>query len=148
MQDIWASGVEWDDPVSSGYFMTADYQSYSSFQIHVFMDVSKSAYACIVSFRVGSEEEPEETLVTGKAKEAPLKMSIRRLELQAAILDTFRGAEILSTMHVQDWRKVDTELNVADLATKWDKGPNFERDNPWFRGPKFLWDPESSRSTN
>ncbi|XP_062710760.1 uncharacterized protein LOC134288863 [Aedes albopictus] len=209
MQDIWASGVDWDEPVSTElceqwwrwtahlpglnsiriprcYFAAADYQSYSSLQIHVFVDASKSAYACVVYFRVESEKGPEVALVAGKAKVAPLKlMSVPRLELQAAVLGTrllnsvvslhdlpvsrrvlwtdsqtvlawlrsdhrryqqfvgFRVAEILSSTDVQEWRKIDTELNVADLATKWGKGPNFERDNPWFRGPKFLLESES-----
>ncbi|XP_062703565.1 uncharacterized protein LOC134286020 [Aedes albopictus] len=209
MQDIWASGVDWDEPIDAElceqwwrwtallpglnsiriprcYFVAADYQSYSALQIHVFVDASKSAYACVVYFRVESKDGPAVALVAGKAKVAPLKMmSIPRLELQAAVLGTrllnsvsamhslpvsrrvlwtdsqtvlawlrsdhrryqqfvgFRVAEILSTTNVQEWRKIDTELNVADLATKWGKGPNFDSDNPWFRGPQFLLEPES-----
>ncbi|XP_062703780.1 uncharacterized protein LOC134286213 [Aedes albopictus] len=158
MQDIWASGVDWDEPIN--------------------------AELCEQWWQ--SRDGPAVALVAGKAKVAPLKMmSIPRLELQAAVLGTrllnsvaamhglpvsrrvlwtdsqtvlawlrsdhrryqqfvgFRVAEILSTTNVQEWRKIDTELNVADLATKWGKGPNFDRDNPWFRGPQFLREPES-----
>ncbi|XP_065077675.1 uncharacterized protein LOC135700932 [Ochlerotatus camptorhynchus] len=208
MQDIWASGVDWDEPISNElcelwrrwiallpklnsiriprcYFTAADYQTYSSLEVHVFVDASKSCYASVVYFRVETEEGMKVALVAGKTKVAPLKMmSIPRLELQAAVLGTrllnsvvamhnlavsrrvlwtdsqtvlawlrcdhrryqqfvgFRVAEILSTTDLQEWRKIETERNVADLATKWGKGPIFDESNPWFHGPKFLLEPE------
>ncbi|XP_065080573.1 uncharacterized protein LOC135703310 [Ochlerotatus camptorhynchus] len=209
MQDIWASGADWDEPINNTlcgqwkrwtallselnlvriprcYFFGAGYETYSTLEIHVFVDASRSAYASVVYFRVDTTQGPAVALVAGKAKVAPLKMmSIPRLELQGAVLGSrllnsvmamhklpvtrrvlwtdseivlawlrsdnrkyqqfvgFRVAEILSTTDVQEWRKIESELNVADQATKWGGGPNFNVDNPWFRGPKFLSKPES-----
>ncbi|XP_055543372.1 uncharacterized protein LOC129728922 [Wyeomyia smithii] len=209
MQDIWASGADWDEPISSTlcvqwrrwtallnelnsvkvprcYFPGAGYSTYSTLEVHVFVDASKSAYASVIYFRVETSQGVEVALVAGKAKVAPLKMiSIPRLELRGAVLGSrllnsvitmhklkvtrrvlwtdseivlawlrsdsrkyqqyvgFRVAEILSTTDVKEWRKVESELNVADMATKWGGGPRFDANNPWFRGPKFLSEPES-----
>ncbi|XP_062713808.1 uncharacterized protein LOC134290646 [Aedes albopictus] len=49
-----------------------------------------------------------------------------------------RVGEILTLSNPQDWRWVPTKANVADMATKWGKGPVFQAQNPWFRGPSFL----------
>ena len=49
-----------------------------------------------------------------------------------------RIGEILSASNPEEWRWVPSEMNVADKATKWNNGPNFRPDNPWFRGPPFL----------
>lgn len=112
MQDIWASGIGWDDTINnhlcerwrmwSGYlpqlnsiriprcyFDGANQEMYSTLQIHVFVDASESAYSSLVYFRVTTLKGVETVLVSAKAKVAPLKMlSIPRLELQAAVLGT------------------------------------------------------------
>ncbi|XP_053686195.1 uncharacterized protein LOC128735731 [Sabethes cyaneus] len=105
MQDIWAASVDWDESINDTlceqwrrwtallgeldsvrvprcYFLGAGYDTYSTLEIHVFVDASKSAYASVVYFRVETPRGPEVALVAGKAKVAPLKMmSIPRLEL-------------------------------------------------------------------
>ncbi|XP_062711342.1 uncharacterized protein LOC134289484 [Aedes albopictus] len=53
-----------------------------------------------------------------------------------------RVGEILTLSDPQDWRWVPTKANVADMATKWGKGPVFQAQNPWFRGPSFLYQSE------
>ncbi|XP_062541214.1 uncharacterized protein LOC134209246 [Armigeres subalbatus] len=53
-----------------------------------------------------------------------------------------RVGEILTLSDPQDWRWINTKLNVADKATKWGNGPDFQQANPWFRGPAFLHQPE------
>lgn len=81
MQDIWASGVDWDEPINSSlceqywrwtshlkelnsiriprcYFVDAGYETYSKLEVHVFVDASKSAYASVVYFRVEAAQGP------------------------------------------------------------------------------------------
>ncbi|XP_070135337.1 uncharacterized protein [Drosophila bipectinata] len=50
----------------------------------------------------------------------------------------FRVIEILDGTSVKDWRSPSSE-NVADDATKWNKGPDFNRESRWLNGPTFLW---------
>ncbi|XP_065085343.1 uncharacterized protein LOC135707451 [Ochlerotatus camptorhynchus] len=54
----------------------------------------------------------------------------------------FRIGEILLETKIDEWRWVPTKDNVADLLTKWDKGPSLDSDGPWFTGPQFLQLPE------
>ncbi|XP_065085443.1 uncharacterized protein LOC135707528 [Ochlerotatus camptorhynchus] len=54
----------------------------------------------------------------------------------------FRIGEILMSTNPSEWRWVPTKLNVADQATKWNNGPLLSLENPWFRGPSFLFEPE------
>lgn len=37
--------------------------------------------------------------------------------------------------------------NVADDATKWNKAPAFGKDERWFKGPEFLYQPEDQWPT-
>ncbi|XP_058816672.1 uncharacterized protein LOC131679946 [Topomyia yanbarensis] len=60
---------------------------------------------------------------------------------------TFRVSDILAQSTVDEWRWVPTAENVADEATKWGKGPNFCANDRWFRGPEFLYKPESQWPT-
>ncbi|XP_055527542.1 uncharacterized protein LOC129720134 [Wyeomyia smithii] len=53
-----------------------------------------------------------------------------------------RVGEILSSTQQSEWRWVPTKLNVADLATKWNNGPQITMDSPWFQGPAFLYELE------
>ncbi|XP_062699419.1 uncharacterized protein LOC134284496 [Aedes albopictus] len=55
----------------------------------------------------------------------------------------FRTTEILTDTKVEEWRWVPTRLNIADEATKWGNGPSFDVQDKWYRGPDFLWQPES-----
>ncbi|XP_062713993.1 uncharacterized protein LOC134290806 [Aedes albopictus] len=55
----------------------------------------------------------------------------------------FRTTEILADTKVEEWRWVPTRLNIADEATKWGNGPSFDVQDKWYRGPDFLWQPES-----
>ncbi|XP_040169438.1 uncharacterized protein LOC120903851 isoform X2 [Anopheles arabiensis] len=53
-----------------------------------------------------------------------------------------RVGEILTTTDPQDWRWVPSKQNVADLATKWNTGPELVMENPWLTGPRFLHEKE------
>ncbi|XP_065083398.1 uncharacterized protein LOC135705552 [Ochlerotatus camptorhynchus] len=56
----------------------------------------------------------------------------------------FRVGEILSTTTVDEWRKVQSKVNVADQATKWRDGPSFRPDGWWYVGPTFLMKPDEN----
>ncbi|XP_058449120.1 uncharacterized protein LOC131429087 [Malaya genurostris] len=111
LQDVWRSGIEWDELVSDRiferwqkwtklfeevsdvriprcYFHQATVKRYDGLQLHVFVDASEVAYSVAVYFRlVNSDGVGECTLVSAKAKVAPLKpLSVPRMELQAAVL--------------------------------------------------------------
>ncbi|XP_062544813.1 uncharacterized protein LOC134211695 [Armigeres subalbatus] len=113
MQEVWRSGISWDEPVSEKifeqwqkwiamfdqlkririqrcYFEGANIEMYRFLQVHVFVDASETAYAAAVYYRTMKPDgTPQCTLVTAKAKVAPLKYhSIPRLELMAAVLGT------------------------------------------------------------
>ncbi|XP_058817332.1 uncharacterized protein LOC131680634 [Topomyia yanbarensis] len=60
----------------------------------------------------------------------------------------FRVAEILTESNLDEWHWVPTKMNIADQATKWGGGPNFDPMDCWFRGPEFLYLQEHLRPTN
>lgn len=106
MQDIWRSGVQWDDPITDEHRETwlsfiQHIESVRNIEIpryvpaptgdidmHVFCDASEKIYSTAIYF-VNTDSKGNRTsrLVAGKAKVAPLKpVSVPRLELQAAVL--------------------------------------------------------------
>ncbi|XP_062549874.1 uncharacterized protein LOC134214528 [Armigeres subalbatus] len=118
MQDIWAIGIGWDEPISDEIFIQwkrwielipelntlriprcyisgSTETRYSMLQVHVFVDASQSAYAGAAYFRVETPRGPVVSLVAAKSKVAPLKLlTIPRLELQAAVL----GSRLLNNV--------------------------------------------------
>ncbi|XP_055585028.1 uncharacterized protein LOC129737888 [Uranotaenia lowii] len=118
IQDLWRSGINWDDEVGDliftrwnewvkmidfiqtvrlhrCYFANATKLTYKNTELHVFVDASEVAYSCVAYFRVEYDDGTSDvTLISGKAKVAPLKpMSIPRLELiQSCLL----GAQLSS----------------------------------------------------
>nr|XP_040219656.2 uncharacterized protein LOC120947904 [Anopheles coluzzii] len=56
----------------------------------------------------------------------------------------FRIGELLEGTNLDQWRWVPTKMNVADEGTKWSKRPDLSAQGRWFRGPSFLWEPESA----
>ncbi|XP_055622870.1 uncharacterized protein LOC129766370 [Toxorhynchites rutilus septentrionalis] len=117
MQRIWRTGSDWDEPISGE--ILADWRKWSGLlaninevrvprcyfsdtgattkgsQIHVFVDASENAYACVAYLRSWSNGVPRCTLIEAKTKVAPLKpLSIPRLELQAALI----GSRILENI--------------------------------------------------
>ncbi|XP_062703534.1 uncharacterized protein LOC134285986 [Aedes albopictus] len=51
----------------------------------------------------------------------------------------FRVGEILNSSNIDEWHHVPSKQNVADMATKWGSGPDFQPDNRWFIGEHFLY---------
>ncbi|XP_065081034.1 uncharacterized protein LOC135703683 [Ochlerotatus camptorhynchus] len=208
MQNIWATGIDWDEAVNEElydrwrhwigyfpqldtlriprcYFQTPFPDNFDQLELHVFVDASDSAYACVAYYRLPTQSGIQVAFISAKTKVAPLKvLSIPRLELKAAVLGinlleaiqgyhtypisrrvfwsdsstvlawirsdhhrynkfvAVRIGEILTATDAREWRWVPSEMNTADLATKWKNGPNFLPTNPWFCGPAFLHQPE------
>ncbi|XP_055542952.1 uncharacterized protein LOC129728533 [Wyeomyia smithii] len=119
LQEVWRAGLQWDEKVTDKiyeswtrwtglfgkisalliprcYFHGATKETYSSLQLHVFVDASETAFSAVVYFRVMRLNGPAEiSLVAAKTKVAPLKpLSIRRLELRAAVL----GSRLMTFM--------------------------------------------------
>ncbi|XP_062713510.1 uncharacterized protein LOC134290392 [Aedes albopictus] len=213
MQEIWRTGTNWDEPIDQNlldmwyrwtellpllgevkiprcYFGTLSSKSLQNLQVHIFVDASEVAYACVAYLRLRCTEGIRCAFVASKTKVAPLKpLSIPRLELQAAMIGArlmqticssltlpiskrvlwsdsttvlawlrsdsrryhqfigFRVGEILSLTAMDEWRYVPSNDNVADEATKWAAGPNFNPDSRWYTGPEFLANPESEWPT-
>ncbi|XP_058456345.1 uncharacterized protein LOC131433769 [Malaya genurostris] len=51
----------------------------------------------------------------------------------------FRVGEILELTGMTAWRWVPTKQNVADVLTKWGRGPPLQNDAEWRNGPSFLY---------
>ncbi|XP_036346935.1 uncharacterized protein LOC118756275 [Rhagoletis pomonella] len=107
MQNVWRSGVNWDDAI--GAKEREEWQSWvrllpeignirvprcylnastsHNIQLHVFCDASEAAYAAVAYLRADLKGEVSCTLVASKTRVAPLKpVSIPRLELMGAII--------------------------------------------------------------
>lgn len=106
MQQLWTSGIKWDDPIPTDIAVQwARYRSelqlietisiprrlthdlVTSIQLHAFSDSSEKGYAAAVYLRVSTQSAVLCQLIMGKSKVSPLKKStIPRLELCGAVL--------------------------------------------------------------
>ncbi|XP_055643077.1 uncharacterized protein LOC129779554 [Toxorhynchites rutilus septentrionalis] len=55
----------------------------------------------------------------------------------------FRVGEILELTNMRDWRWVPTKQNVADVLTKWGRGPPLQNESDWVNGPTMLYQPRN-----
>ncbi|XP_058827460.1 uncharacterized protein LOC131687395 [Topomyia yanbarensis] len=121
IQDVWRSKVTWDERipvelrqrwdqwvalfpslaavrVPRCYFPRQLSSKVKNIQLHMFVDASLAAFACVAYLRAEVDGKIHCALVTGKAKVAPLKLtSVPRLELQAAVLGARLVEDICST---------------------------------------------------
>ncbi|XP_055623119.1 uncharacterized protein LOC129766570 [Toxorhynchites rutilus septentrionalis] len=110
VQDIWRTQAGWDQEIvgdilgkwsrwiaqfnklervriNRPYFPGFSTSEIGPLQLHVFVDASEEAYACVAYFRAEIKNQVHCALVMAKSKVAPLKaLSIPRLELQGALL--------------------------------------------------------------
>lgn len=118
MQRIWRTGADWDDVIGGDIleewrrwsklmekisearvprcFFASGGTTTKEKQIHVFVDASENAYACVAYLRsIYYDDAPRCTIIAAKTKVAPLKpLSIPRLELQAALI----GARLMDSI--------------------------------------------------
>ncbi|XP_055640368.1 uncharacterized protein LOC129777849 isoform X1 [Toxorhynchites rutilus septentrionalis] len=121
VQDLWRSNIEWDQLIPAKlhekwsqwtskfnqlnmvsihrqYFSGYHTSELESMELHIFVDASESAYACVAYFRAKCAGRIKCALVVAKSKVAPLKcISIPRLELQAAIIGVRLQKTILAS---------------------------------------------------
>ncbi|XP_055605119.1 uncharacterized protein LOC129753329 [Uranotaenia lowii] len=110
LQEIWRSGVGWDEPIHDEqlskwrtwlnvlkqvetvsvprcYRRLTSANPSTKVQLHVFVDASENGYAAVAYFRYEECNQIECAFVTSKTRVAPLRyVSIPRLELQAAVI--------------------------------------------------------------
>ncbi|XP_053964298.1 uncharacterized protein LOC128867221 [Anastrepha ludens] len=186
LQDIWRSGVNWDEPIREDdrsnwwnwlkrissinnvkiprcYLLSSCSQSN---QLHIFVDASINAYAAVPYLRAEVGNAVNCSLLASKTRVTPLKpISIPRLELMAAVLglrlavfigkqlsvqmqessiNLLRYVSALEGSSAKEWRWLPSSENIADEGTKWSDVRHFDDNARWFRGPKFLAQPESS----
>lgn len=125
LQDIWRSGIDWDDSIGDSlrekwliwlrevkqidkfkiprcYFPSS--KEIKNLQLHLFSDASEKAYAAVAYLRFESNNLFRTSFVTGKTRVAPLKnLTIPRMELQAALLASRLAATILKEvdLHIE-----------------------------------------------
>ncbi|XP_075170482.1 uncharacterized protein LOC142242847 [Haematobia irritans] len=107
MQDIWRSGVGWDEPIESAECekwwkwinilpkistvriprcYPLAYKS-GNIQLHVFVDASIDAYAAVAYIRSEYSKEYNCSIICSKTRVAPLKpISVPKMELMAALI--------------------------------------------------------------
>ncbi|XP_049308667.1 uncharacterized protein LOC125777625 [Bactrocera dorsalis] len=127
LQDVWRSGVTWDEPVHdkerSAWWQwlrklrcidkiriprcyTFANRS-SDNQLHIFVDASISAYAAVAFLRSSMGDKVHCCLVASKTRVAPLKpFSVPRLELMAAILGLRLAKFIRKELSIQINRRI------------------------------------------
>ncbi|XP_062556722.1 uncharacterized protein LOC134221543 [Armigeres subalbatus] len=125
LQQVWRSGISWDDEVDNDVF--EKWQKWLSFlplveqlqiprcfwpensikeadgiQLHTFVDAGKSGMAAVCYLRIQKNEIIYCSLISGKARVAPLKLtSIPRLELQAAVIGTRLSKTVFDSLSVR-----------------------------------------------
>ncbi|XP_036322198.1 uncharacterized protein LOC118736217 [Rhagoletis pomonella] len=117
LQNIWRSGIDWDDQIPEEYVNA--WQQWLSFfeqvkqvqvprcyfgkmsnnnckiELHVFVDASEVANAAVAYFSITREDEVQVAHVSSRTKVAPLRpISIPRMELLAAVLGSRLATEI------------------------------------------------------
>lgn len=126
IQDAWAAGIGWDTLIDgplyhewqlwiSGFELLNRLRVPRSYfqhtvngpvQLHVFVDASTVAYACVAYFTACGPDGMEVALVAAKGKVAPIKvLSVPRLELNAAVLGTRLAESVISSHTFQVDRK-------------------------------------------
>ncbi|XP_062710849.1 uncharacterized protein LOC134288933 [Aedes albopictus] len=118
IQHIWRSGTDWDEKIvdslrelwnnwtrllkqlteveiSRCFFGASSSKLHNGIQLHIFVDASELAYACVAYLRIVQDGQVRCVFVAAKTKVAPLKpISIPRLELQAGLI----GCRLMETV--------------------------------------------------
>ncbi|XP_055633606.1 uncharacterized protein LOC129773953 [Toxorhynchites rutilus septentrionalis] len=96
-----------DVQVPRAYFPGISSDDIDDLQLHIFVDGSETAYACVAYLRASINGEYHSALVSAKAKVAPLKaLSIPRLELQAVLIGCMLMKTLCSSHSLQIKRRI------------------------------------------
>ncbi|XP_058456830.1 uncharacterized protein LOC131434192 [Malaya genurostris] len=125
LQDVWRSGILWDEPIRCQEFKKWDLwrqalpqvetvsvnrcyrrlissNKQTNIQMHTFVDASETSFAAVVYLRFEENGYVECTLIGAKTRVAPLKyISIPRLELQAAVIGSRLASSIVSALSIK-----------------------------------------------
>ncbi|XP_053699089.1 uncharacterized protein LOC128746063 [Sabethes cyaneus] len=120
-QEIWRSGVSWDEPIKNEQFekwqtwlhvlpqvksvsvprcyrMKTSISDRNAIQLHVFVDASENGFAAVAYLRFEEDGEVDCVLIRAKTRVAPLRfVSIPRLELQAAVIGARLANDVMET---------------------------------------------------
>ncbi|XP_065084406.1 uncharacterized protein LOC135706688 [Ochlerotatus camptorhynchus] len=119
IQDIWRSNVEVlkeldQVTIPRCYFPNYSPNSLDTLELHVFVDASEEAYACVAYFRIIDRGQVRCALVSAKSKVAPLKpLSIPRLELQAAVI----GSRLVKSIEENHTLPIRRRVIWSDSST-------------------------------
>jgi Pao retrotransposon peptidase/Family of unknown function (DUF5641)/Protein of unknown function (DUF1759)/Integrase zinc binding domain len=135
LQQIWRSGIGWDDEISSEMFdqwktwlnemklmekieiprcYSTRLKEATSLQLHTFCDASGDAYSTVVYLRIEFENHVEVAFVASKARVAPLKtLTIPKMELMAAVA----GSRLANTIRQQISLNIEREFYWSDSRT-------------------------------
>ncbi|XP_062716624.1 uncharacterized protein LOC134292014 [Aedes albopictus] len=137
MQDVWATGIDRDDQISEElylrwrrwiqyfpqldtlriprcYFGTPFPENFDRIELHVLVDASDTAYACVAYYRLETESGIRLALICAKTKVAPVKvLSVPRLELKAAVL----GSRVLETIQGYHTYPISRRVLWSDSST-------------------------------
>lgn len=132
IQQLWRAKIEWDELIPArlceqwsqwtdmfqnlgqvsiprGYF-----PGHSTRELHIFVDASEEAYACVGYWRACFSGGVVVSLIGGKSKVAPLKaLSIPRLELMAAVI----GVRLMKFILCRHTLKVGRVVLWSDSKT-------------------------------
>lgn len=143
LQEIWRSGVSWDDPIQDEQFVKwnkwlqylpdlekisiqrcylksiVDYTDAYT-ELHTFVDASENGYAAVAYFRIARNNDIVCSLVGSKTRVAPLRMtSIPRLELMAALIGSRFANSIIENHYILIEKKYfwsDSKTVISWLA--------------------------------
>ena len=124
MQELWLQNVDWDDPLPEPQLRTwklwlqdrtnvtefrvprcytPDLWFASRVELHIFADASEVGFGAVAYIRVITDSsQPQLSFVFAKTRNAPLKkLTIPRLELQAAVLASRMYTKLKTELSVQ-----------------------------------------------
>lgn len=129
MQNLWRRQLSWDEPVpddiNNQWLQWREYlekvklfklpryyfsgvMCVNNIQLHTFVDASQDAFAAVTYLRICHDDKVTVRLMSAKTRCSPIKqlMSIPRLELQAAVMDTRICPTIQNYNNLQVARRV------------------------------------------
>ncbi|KAI8118770.1 hypothetical protein CVS40_9674 [Lucilia cuprina] len=145
LQDIWRSGIKWDDELNEDLFPKRSswlfnltkissiiiprcysrlLKATKNVQLHTFVDAGENAYAAVCYFRIQYNDDIDVRIIAAKTKVTPLKpISIPRLELQAALIGSrlaskIRNATRLNCEECFYWSDSKTVLKCLSMDPK------------------------------
>ena len=143
-QELWSLGIEWDtalpDELEGSFIkwveeieqlqqweiprciVKSSWQEATDVELHIFCDASEKGYGCCAYLREKSGNNINVSLITSKARVAPLKrLTLPRLELVAAVLGARLKEFIIDTLRLPQKTKYKCYTDSM-ITLQWIKG--------------------------